>query len=256
MIIVDSSNGDGLFLRKLNDKAEQAFYHNFPTNTQFIDLHEQSLFNNHIKDFPVVNHIMFGGNDTCERKMIMFFPKDYQADQVVFPIGILHIKVNSSSDKLTHRDYLGALMNLGIERYKLGDIVCDEKSAYVFCVDTLIDYIAEQLIMIKRTSVTIDKIEMSEVKHIEPRYDVIKGSVSSLRLDSIIKLGFSLSRGNSIILIQGGKAFINNKVYEKNSAKVEEGDIISLRGFGKMKLHTIGDYTKKGRIFIELLKYK
>jgi RNA-binding protein YlmH len=255
-MIVDTSSNENLFLRKLNDKAEQAYYNNFPTYTHFLDLHEQGLFKSHMKEFHNVNNIMFGGNDSCERKIIMFFPRDYQEDQIYFPIAILQIINNSASDKLNHRDYLGALMNLGIERYKLGDIICDEHSAYVFCIDALSDYIIEQLIMIKRTTVTINKINMSEVTQIGPRFDVIKGTVSSLRLDSILKIGFSLSRGNATILIQGGKAFINNKLYEKNSSKVEEGDVISLRGFGKLKINTIGDYTKKGRIFIELLKYK
>ncbi|PKM50269.1 MAG: hypothetical protein CVV02_12320 [Firmicutes bacterium HGW-Firmicutes-7] len=256
MISVDSRSGESLVLRKLIDKAEQAYYNNFPTNTQFLDLNEQNIFMKHIKEFPSIKYNMFGGNDICERKMIMFFPRDFQADQISFPICALHIKNNSSSDKLNHRDYLGALMSLGIERFKLGDVVCNDQSAYVFCVDTLTDYILEQLIMIKSTAVTVDRVEMSHVKHIEPRFDVIKGSVSSLRLDSILKLGFSLSRGNSTLLIQSGKAFINNKLYEKNSAKVEEGDVISLRGFGKLKIHTIGDYTKKGRIYLELFKYK
>lgn len=75
-------------------------------------------------------------------------------------------------------------------------------------------------------------------------------------MDSIIKLGFSLSRGNALELIKAGKAFVNSRLSEKGSTVISEGSVISLRGFGKLKLKTIGELTKKGRTYVEIDKYK
>lgn len=250
------NSDEALLIRKLNDKATQAIYNNYPTYTQFLDINEQSLFFSHINTFPKIRYHLYGGHDENERKIIGFYSEDYNAEQLDFPIAILQITPESSSDKLSHGDYLGAIMSLGIERYMLGDIFCNFDGAYIFCIDHISDFIIEQLVSVKNSSVTINKVDGSEISAIKPNYDIIKGTVSSIRFDSVIKLGFSMSRSNALALIEAGKAFINSKLIVKGSSKVDEGDIISIRGFGKIKVHAVGELTKKGRIFIELYKYK
>lgn len=245
-----------LLIRKLTDKATQAIYNNYPTYTQFLDLNEQSLFLSHLKAFPKVCYKCFGGYEESERKIIGFYSDDYDINQLDFPLTVLQILPERSSDKLSHRDYLGAIMNLGIERFMIGDIICDSNEAYVFCIDHISDFIIEQLVNIKNSNITVVKVNYSEVQAIKPNFDIIKGTVSSLRLDSVIKLGFSMSRSNAISIIESKKAFINSKLHEKGSTKVDEGNVISIRGFGKIKIQAIGELTKKGRIFIELYKYK
>lgn len=246
-----------LFLRKIIDKAIRALNINYQTNTEFLDLYEQSLFLSNIKEFPSnINYKLFGGNEACERKIILFLPNEIKQEEIYYPIKVLQIIPNNFSQKLTHRDYLGAIINLGIERYTIGDIFCSEQEAYVFCLDNIANLIISELIKVKNTNVSINETELSKIMKIEHNYELIKGTVSSLRLDNILKLGFSLSRTNAALLIKEKKAFINNKLSEKCSCTVDEGNIISLRGHGKLKLNSIGDCTKKGRIFIELYKYK
>lgn len=245
-----------LFLSKIKDKAIKAFKANYQTNTGFLDLYEQSIFLNNVKEFSNINFQLFGGNGICERKIILFFPEDIQKEEIYIPIRALQITPTHNANKLTHRDYLGAILNLGIERYTIGDIFYSQQGAIVFCLDTIGDFILEELNIIKNLNVKINEIEMFMASDIKHEFDIIKGTVSSVRLDNIIKLGFSLSRTNATLLIQGKKTFINNKLIEKSSSKVEEGQIISLRGYGKIRLKSIGNVTKKGRIFIELLKYK
>lgn len=250
------NSDEPLLIRKLVDKATQALYNNYPTYTQFLDLNEQSLFLSHLKEFPNIHYHLFGGYDESERKVVGFFSDDYHLDGLDYPIAALKIIPERTSDKLTHRDYLGSIMSLGIERFMIGDIICVDNGAYVFCIDRISDYILEQLVNIRNSSITVEKVDVSFVQGIKPNFDVIKGTVSSLRLDSIVKLGFSMSRGNALALIESGKVYINSKLFEKGSAKIYEGDIISIRGFGKMKVQAIGELTKKGRTFIELYKYK
>lgn len=252
------NNDEHLLLKKINDKATQAFYNGYPTHTEFLDLHEQGLFQCHLKDLPIINYQLFGGYVEGERKVIVFYPDDYEKDQLYYPIKLLHIEPSgaSFSEALSHRDYLGALMHLGIERYKMGDILCNEHGAFVFCMENISGYIVEQLLLVKKTNVSVTIKDYSEFNLAEQRYETIKGTVSSLRLDSIIKLGFSLSRSSALDLIKTGKAYINSRLSDKGSAAVSEGSVISLRGFGKLKLKTVGELTKKGRTYVEIDKYK
>lgn len=252
------NNEEHLLLRKVNDKATQAFYNSYPTHTEFLDLHEQGLFLCHLKDLPAISYQLFGGYEASERKIILFYSDDFEQDQLYFPLKLLHIQPSggSFSETLSHRDYLGALMHLGIERYKIGDILCNEQGAFVFCMENIAEFIVEQLIMVKKANVSITIKECSEFIIPQQHFETIKGTVSSLRLDSIIKLGFSLSRGTALDLIKAGKAFINSRLSDKGSATVSEGAVISLRGFGKLKLKTVGDLTKKGRTYVEIDKYK
>lgn len=246
---------ESYIIKKLNDKASQAIYNNYPTYTQFLDLYEQSLFLSHLKTFPGVKHCFSGGYEDSERKIIGFYSSDYASQDLIFPIIALRISCEHASERLTHRDYLGAIMSLGIERFMIGDIICNANEAFVFCIDHIADYIIDHLISVRNTYITVSKVETSNFE-IKPEFDIIKGTVSSMRLDSIIKLGFSMSRGNALSLIEGGKAYINSRLYEKASTKINSGDIISIRGFGKIRVNSIGEMTKKGRIFIELYKYK
>lgn len=252
------NNEEHLLLKKINDKAYGAFYNGYPSHTEFLDLHEQGLFISQLKDLPPVGYQLFGGYDESERKCIVFYPDGYEKENLHFPLKLISIQTSGGhfTENLTHRDYLGALMHLGIERYKMGDILCNEHGAFVFCMENIADFIHEQLFMVKKTSVSITITDYSDFVNTEQRYEIIKGTVSSIRLDSIIKLGFSLSRGNALELIKAGKAFVNSRLSEKGSMVISEGSVISLRGFGKLKLKTIGDLTKKGRTYVVIDKYK
>lgn len=249
------NENEALFFKRIKEKADKAFYSEHPTYTDFLDLHEQSLLLNQMKSLQPICSSLFGGNEACERKVGFFYKENCDFESFNMPITALLINPHSNV-RLTHRDYLGAIMNIGIERSKIGDIVCKENGTYVFCFDQLSYFIKDELRMVKTTYVDIEIVELSTVKEIAPNFEIIKGTVSSIRLDNIVKLGFYMSRGNATALIQGGKTFVNHKITDKSSANVLEGSVISVRGFGKIKVNAILDVSKKGRIFVELYKYK
>lgn len=251
-----NTKDDQLTIRKFQDKANQAYNNYYPTYTDFLDIHEQNLLIQSQRILPNVSWALFGGYDDSDRKIAAFYPEEY-ADMLAYPIKVLRIEPlkSSLSSELSHRDYLGAILNLGVQRHKIGDIICSDE-AIVFCLDIIAPYIIENLISVRNTSVLVSNLDNFSEFNFQPNYQIIKGTVSSLRIDSIVKLGFSLSRGRALALIEGEKVYINSRICSKASSKVEEGDVISVRGMGKMKLTAIGNTTKKERIYIELSKYK
>lgn len=246
-----------LFLRKIKDKAGAAFFNDYPTFTDFLDLNEQRLLASLRKELPDVRTVLWGGYNDSERKIAGFFPIDYAVENNFFPIDIIKIEsMGSHAKPLSHRDYLGAVVNLGLSRQKLGDILCHGDFAYLFCEKQMAPFILENLILVRQTHITCLLAASQDIEYIAPQYDLLKGTVSSLRLDSVVKLAFSLSRSHAVEYIEGGRVTINSRQVEKPPAKVEKGDVISVRGLGKFKIGEVGDITRKGRIFIEINKYK
>ncbi|MEE0714281.1 MAG: YlmH/Sll1252 family protein, partial [Blautia sp.] len=155
---------------------------------------------------------------------------------------------------LTHRDYLGSILNLGIERCKVGDILVEEDGAFVFCHTYMADFLIEKVCRIKHTPVKAERItEESQLP--TPKREEISGTVASPRLDSVIGLAFRTSRSSMISYIEGGKVFINGKSVVSNGYTLKEGDIVSVHGKGKFQFHSVTSKTKKNRYHVILYKY-
>lgn len=200
------------------------------------------------------NSISFiGGYQFATRQMVAFIPfeKPYNV-----PISILKIEVKLQiSESLTHRDFLGSLLGLGIERKKIGDIIIKPFGAYIFVHKDICEFIKWNLIKIsKYTKIEIMEIEEQDLELEEPKFKEISGTVSSLRVDAIFSLGFKISRTTVNKLLQQDKGKCNG-VSVKASSLMKEGDIGSLRGYGKIKLQTISGKTKKDRTHVSLQKY-
>lgn len=241
--------------KRFLDLANAVYQKNFPFYSDFLNLYEQDLYFNIKKKLPPVYTIISGGNSFTERKIAAFFP-DKDISKYVLPIAVLEIRpVNEKfSQELSHRDYLGALMNLGIERAVLGDIMLDGKTAYVFCKSSMADYIIQNLSLIKHTNVSCQRTLQSPTE-LSPKFEDIKGSVAAPRLDSVIAAALHGSRSSLSELIIGKKVFVNSRLVDSNSYILKEGDIISIRGYGKFIYNEILGTTKKGKIYINLKKY-
>ena len=150
------------------------------------------------------------------------------------PISVIKIASKNSrySDILTHRDYLGAILNLGITRAKLGDIFIIDNTAYVYCMTEIATFICENITKIKHTFITAEIVENPDFE-IKPNFKNITGIISNVRLDSVISTAFNTSRNSIIPLIENGKVFVNGKMTTSNGYSVCENDIISVRGMGR-----------------------
>lgn len=255
---MDKSNVlNDLILNKILDKATIAYERNYSTFTDFLDLNEQSIFLNNKKALPAINYTMVGGYEESERRQVLFYPEFMDIEEIQKPYSIIKISPvnNNYTDNLTHRDFLGAILNLGIVRSKIGDILIKNNVGYVICTHKMAEFIVDNLFIIRNTNVSIIIIDSLPEEAIEFNYKIIKQTVASIRLDNIIKVALSISRTNAVNLIKSSKVFVNSCVNENISSSLNEGDIISIRGYGKYKLFEIGNITKKGRVYIVLYKY-
>lgn len=245
-----------LFKKRIMELAYQAFQRGVSTYSDFLDLNQANLFYQMESSLPQVCFQLWGGYTGAERKMICFYRDDsYQEPD--FPMVTVKISPfqKKFSDDLNHRDYLGAVLNLGIERSKIGDILPKQKEAFLFCHRTISPYLLEQLSRIRHTSVSASICEDTDFTY-TPDFITVQGTVSSIRLDAVLAVAFQCSRSSMTGFILGKKVFINGRLAESNSIALKEEDIISVRGKGRFIFKGINNQTKKGRYSITLLKYQ
>ena len=204
--------------------------------SDFLTLNEQNLFLAFSKDkLPPVSMEMCGGYELAERKIIFYKPVGV-GEEYPAPISLLSVQplMKKFSEELTHRDYLGALMNLGISRTKTGDIIVQDKQAYLIVSESIADYICENLTRIRHTSVMCRQIDWQEFDY-KPQVKEVMGSIASVRLDAVIGLAFSQSRSKLTGYISEEKVQVNGKVITSNAYNLKENDLISVRGLGKFR---------------------
>lgn len=234
--------------KRFNELYSRAFNKNINTFSEFLNLDEQSIL-----ALSYLECAKFGGYASAER-VVAGFGDNVQNDD--FPISIIKISpLNQKfADKLGHRDFLGSLMNLGIKRELLGDILIKDNVGYLFCLDQIRDYIISELTRIKHTSVKLECVDELP-SGIVSEGEVCEVFVASLRLDAIISSVYKLSRSESAKLFQQEKVFVNSKATTNTSYQVKPDDIISVRGYGRLEFIDQIKQTKKNRLVIEIKKY-
>lgn len=243
-----------ILINRLKELANISYQRDIPIFSDFLNINEQSIFKRELSKMPPVSFEALGGYNLAERKIIACTPinnsNDYSPPIVTIFIKPLNAKF---SDTLSHRDYLGAILNLGIDRSKIGDIVVNKTGGFVFCLDKMAAFIIDNLTRIKHTPVMCEISDFNEDVFLN--YTEISGSISSVRLDSVLALCFESSRSSIISNIEEGKVFVNAKVMTTNSYNLKENDIISVRGLGKFKYLGTSGVTKKGRYIATIHKY-
>ena len=250
--------------KRLLESAQLAFQKEIVVYTDFLGLAEQNLFYSSVREFPAVSYSCYGGTADAERFCIAFDgrtavsglkctePEEYY----LFPIVCIGITPSSLKygETLTHRDYLGALLHLGITRAKIGDIFIKEKRAYVFCTKAIADFICKELCTVKHTLVHCE-ITVPEENELKPEFKEITSTVASLRLDAFLSVAFQTSRSSLSAFIDGGKTYINGRLTVKAGQTLSEGDVVSVRGKGRFVVSEVKNMTKKGRIVVTINKY-
>lgn len=250
---------DELLLRKrVQDLSRTAYQRDYVTFSDFLDLNEQNIIHSLKTGELGVSVRFFGGYDGAERQIAAFLPDalSYDEKEILYPIECLRIEPLSRkfSETLTHRDYLGALVHLGIERSMLGDILVRQQEAYVFCHSRMREFLEENITRIRHTSVGVSRVVHAEDLP-RPQFQTIRGTVASVRLDSVIALAFSSSRSSMLGLIEGGKVFVNGRMTVSNGHPLKDGDVVSVRGYGKFRFEETLGTTKKGRCSILINRY-
>ena len=246
---------DDFFLKRIRELANLSYQRDIVTFSDFLNLNEQNMVSSLKRQFPQIVMEIFGGYENAERQMVAFHP-DALAFTWEYPIDCLKIepKAIKFSESLTHRDYLGALLNLGIERSVIGDLVVQEKAAWFFCQNKMTDFFLDNLCRVRHTNILITKVDDPD-KLPCPKLEAINGTCASVRLDSLISLAFKASRSSMVSYIEGGQVFVNGKLITSNGYEPKEGDIISVRGKGRFIFDGMSHQTKKGRCGVRILRY-
>ena len=233
---------------RYKELAEKSFSQNIYTFTPFLGLAEQDIFHRIEKELSYAGYTLFGGEKDCDRIMIRFGQALDMGYEVDFPISCIHVEplMPKFADALTHRDFLGALMNLGIDRSLLGDIKVGEKEAYLFCNENIAGFICENLCKVKHTSVSCTVTKQWENIQVEgPKERVIM--VASLRVDVLVSKVYNISRAKCDELFRSGKVYVNGMLSEQKSRTLKIGDVVNVRGQGKFVLRCEAGITKKGK---------
>ena len=244
-----------LFLRnKFLDLARNAYFKNIVTYSMFLNLNEQTIFETIQKALQNIRHVMFGGYSEAERKIVCFYCDNISEFDMLEYIKISPIN-KKFADELTHRDFLGALMNLGIERHMVGDICIVDNTAHIITFKSMSETIISELTTVKHTKVVLEIESADELKSVN-RMEYKKINIPSERLDSIIGSIYNISRSKVNLYIDAGKVFINSRQCFSHSSKIKSGDIITVRGLGRAKFLGISALSKKGRLFAETEIFK
>ncbi len=242
--------------KRLKELADTAYQRNIVTFTRFMDLEEQHILHSVNWRDHGVNVDLSGGYDTAERQMAAFLP-DALVFEWKYPFVCVRIIPESLkfAEPIIHRDFLGAVLNLGISRNCLGDLAVKDNCGYIFAEENIADFLCSELTRVRHTLVTA-KICETLTGFPEPDEKEIKGSVASVRLDSILALALGGSRSSMISYIENGKVFVNGKMIASNGYVLKDNDVVSVRGAGKFRFGQVLHHTKKGRNMVAVYRYQ
>lgn len=273
---------------RIRELAHKAYQNDFLTHTNFLSVSEIADFheilrragqNPTVRSYEGVPYVLYGGRvtnsvngaDTAletpgdeERQVVCFLPSyldeetfllgEQAAPSVVSCIEIAPVN-RRFADVLSHRDFLGSLMNLGIERDLIGDILTDETVAYVFVMKDIAEYICKELTRVKHTTVLCKEVLPAECT-IVPQFEEVEGSVASERLDAILSMVYHLARGKSQELIEAEQVFVDGRTAYSGGYDLRAGARVSVRGHGKFIYLGAAHETRKGRLFVRVRVYK
>lgn len=237
---------DDLIKKRLNELYARSTSRSCYTHSDFLSLSGQSLVDN--TAIASGECTLCGGYEGAERRIAFFGSGKSCGYTQSPPISCIKIEPKGAAfaDDLTHRDFLGALMSLGIKRETLGDIVILDNCGYLFCLDTIAGYITENLVKSRHTALKCSEIALPDFSPYLPEETTI--NVASERVNALIASVFELSRTGSQDLIAANAVFIDGRQVQSGSLVPKDGTIISVRGKGRFLYGGILRQTKKGRL--------
>lgn len=245
---------DRILANRIMDIAEQCKRRFAYDHTHFLDPRQQKIAESVLGTYRDAAYHFDGGIEDSERKVCVIYSGDFDTEDIISPVSLLKFSWDSEySKKLSHRDFLGSFIGNGIKREMIGDIILEEDNAYAACESDIAQYIQYHIVKIGSAPVSIESVE--EVPRQEEKVKIINSTVASLRLDSILSTGFGVSRAKTAEAVKGGKVRLNWEEAVSPSKEVKEGDVVSLRGKGRIVLEEVAGNTKKDRIKITIKKF-
>jgi RNA-binding protein YlmH len=247
-----------LLLARILDQAQRGNDRGIPTHTGFLSPAEQAVSADLLMAAYPGQGVLFGGYPEAERKVWGFLPdwleEEFWQTGEDCPVKALRVTVPKEAS-LTHRDYLGSLMGLGITREKLGDILLTDTGAQVLALGETLPILLSQWDKVGRYPIRLAEMPLADLTPTKGETKLIHATAASPRLDAVLAAGFSIPRSRAADLIRAGRVMVNHRPCEKADKPVEEGDTLTCRGLGKCVLTALGGTSKKGRTILELERY-
>lgn len=235
--------------KRFSELAARSYRQNIYTYTDFLGMGELDVLHRMERELSYAGITLFGGSEQAERQVARFGIPENLGYEEDFPVVLIKAEPlqQKFADALGHRDFLGALMNLGIERSTLGDIFIRDNCGYLFCLESIADFIIEELDRVRHTSVRCARVPDKEVpvKQEMVRQEL---TISSERVDVVIAGLYHLSRMESLRLFQTEKVYVNGMICSNNSCYLKAADAVSVRGKGKFIYDGTTGETRKGKL--------
>lgn len=249
------SGEEKVLASRVFDWAMETIRQNDYRLSDFLDPGEQDLVIGLLRQFPGLSWHNFGGFPGAERKRVGIAPDYFLSDELDWQLGAVEIQGDFQEDPPTHRDYLGALLNLGLKREKLGDLLVSEKGCQVVTTQELAQFICQELQRVGRWRVKVQIMDLERLTPPQQKVKQIRATVASVRLDAVASAGFGLSRTKLVRLIRGGAVKVNWQPTTSPDKVLEAGDTISMKGKGRLVLTEVGGLTKKNRQILLMERY-
>ncbi|MBQ2896067.1 MAG: RNA-binding protein [Oscillospiraceae bacterium] len=243
-----------LLFSRLLDQAERCARRQTPTHSFFLSPGERSAAESLLRAAHAPRHIFAGGYGEAERTVCLFLPDWMEEAETELPFMLLRGRFYAEEPP-GHRDVLGSLMGLGLSREKLGDILISEGFVDLIILPEAADLLLMNWESAGRIRLKTELLPLSELVVPQKELRRIQDTVAAPRLDAVLGVGFSLSRGKAAELIAAGRVQLNYRDCLKGDKPVGEGDTISCRGLGKCRVAELGGLSKKGRLRITVERY-
>lgn len=259
---MESNNEEKLIIAKLNDKIKFCKTRNKIVNTEFLNMYQENIIRKELERIRFRNYIFTGGYEEAESKILVLYPDKLTEDIVMQNIestikAIRILLPNEQVGKYQHKDYLGTIMQFGLVRERIGDIIVYENCAYTIVLQENAQYIKDSLITTKKFKKSkIEIIDISEIEVKKPEFETFKITVNSLRIDNFVAEIGKLSRNEASRLIESEQVSVNCKIEARQSKLIEEGDVLIMRRYGKFIISELGDINRKGKQIVIIKKYK
>lgn len=237
-----------LLLSRLDDLVYKSYCGEFE-GFGFLNELEVSIAHKYLDNLRI-QHCFYGGYPQAARMYL------YLTDDISSFDDVTALKIIAKGDSvLTHRDFLGSLMGLGISRECVGDILLKDGFAVAFVRREISSYVMQNLMSVGRASVKIE-LYNGNLNLLSPEFSQVEVLLTSMRIDNFISSVCKCSRQKANDLISSDNVFVNYSCVSRPSKSVDTGDTISIRGFGKFKIGEILRTTKSGRLVLSVAEYK
>lgn len=248
------ASGDADLAVRLVDFAEAALKSRKYKISEFLDPYGYTIAETIVAHYERLNLESDGGFTGAERVKAAFVGEDFLG-KLDFGIAALAVTMDIRYHQITHRDVLGAVLGLGIKREMIGDIIMGGQGCQIVCDESLVEFINCNLVKIGSAPVEIQLVALSEIAPREERVKEIRTTVASLRLDVVAAAGFGTSRTKMTGEIAAEKVKVNWQDAKNAAQSIKPGDILSMRGRGRVEVCEVLGQTKKGRISILLKRF-